>query len=161
MVFTKSNEKQPALPTEPSALPFQVPPVAWHASSRSATPFSLQSASSAPRSAMAPHMWTGITARVRGVTAARADDGESVSVSSTSASTGVAPTESTASKLATKVKVGMTTSSPEPTPRAASAVVSAAVPLETSWACAAPVRAARAASSSRAFQRPRRGPSNP
>ena len=55
----------------------------------------------------------------------------------------------------------MTTSSPAPTPSAASAVVSAAVPEETSWAWAAPVRWQSAASSSRAFQRPLRGPSKP
>ena len=46
----------------------------------------------------------------------------------------MAPTLSTASKLATNVKEGMITSSPAPMPSAASAVVSADVPLEVSCA---------------------------
>ena len=83
---------------------------------------------------MLPHICTGITALVRGVIAAATACGFSVSVSSISTSTGIAPTESTASKLATKVNVGMMISSPAPMPNAAIAVVRAAVPLLSSCA---------------------------
>src|SRR5437868_8560624 len=60
--------------------------------------------------------------------------GDNVNVSSTSARTGMAPTLNTASKEATNVNVGIITSSPEPIPKAANAVVRAAVPLDTSCA---------------------------
>ena len=83
---------------------------------------------------MLPHMCTGMMHLVRGVMAERTASGSNVSVSSTSTSTGMAPTLRTASKLATKVKVGMITSSPAPTPNAASAVDKAAVPLDVNWA---------------------------
>ena len=72
--------------------------------------------------------------RVRGVMAAFTAAGLSVKVSSTSTNTGMAPTLNTASKLATKVNVGIITSSPAPTPIAAKAVVNAPVPLEVNWA---------------------------
>ncbi len=74
-------------------------------------------------------MCTGITHLVAGVMAAFTATGFSVRVSSTSTSTGMAPTLNTASKLATKVKEGIITSSPVPIPNAAIAVVKAAVPL--------------------------------
>ena len=48
-----------------------------------------------------------------------------------SQSTGIAPIESMDSKLATKVKVGIMTSSPKPTPADAKATVRAEVPLDT------------------------------
>src|SRR4029079_18435444 len=81
--------------------------------------------------------------------------------SSISTSTGKAPTDSTASKLATKVKHGMITSSPAPMFNVASAVVSADVPLDVSCAYPQPKVSQMAASSSLAFHLPLRGPSNP
>ncbi|MNZ93454.1 hypothetical protein D3C78_1125200 [compost metagenome] len=53
-----------------------------------------------------------------------------VKVSSISTKTGIAPAAITDSKLATKVNVGIITSSPAPIPRATKAVVKAVVPLE-------------------------------
>ena len=66
-----------------------------------------------------------------------------------------------ASKVATKVNVGIITSSPCPMPATARAVVSAVVPLLTTWACLTCMRFARAASSSLVFQCPLRIPSKP
>ncbi len=106
-------------------------------------------------------MCTGMIARVLGEMAALTAPGSRVRVSSISQSTGMAPTDNTASKLATKVKVGTITSSPAPIPALARATVRAAVPLLTRWACRACMRAARAASISRAFQWPWRMGSNP
>ncbi len=106
-------------------------------------------------------MCTGITHLVLSVIASFTASGLSVSVSSISTRTGTAPTLSTASKLATKVKLGIITSSPYPTPSVASAVVSAAVPLQTSCACLEPNLLLIASSSSFAFHLPFRAPSNP
>ena len=77
-------------------------------------------------------MCTGITHFVFEVMAFLTASGFSVNESSTSTKTGIAPTLNTASKLATKVNDGIITSSPAPTPKAAKAVVKAAVPLLTS-----------------------------
>ena len=83
---------------------------------------------------MLPHICTGITHFVFGVMAAFTAAGDKVSELSISTNTGTAPTLNMASKLATKVKAGMITSSPAPIPNAAMAVVKAAVPLEVNCA---------------------------
>ncbi|MNS86218.1 hypothetical protein D3C72_1201160 [compost metagenome] len=57
-----------------------------------------------------------------------------VNDSSISTNTGIAPAAITDSKLATKVNVGIITSSPAPIPSATKAVVKAVVPLEVNWA---------------------------
>ena len=64
----------------------------------------------------------------------------------------MAPNAKMDSKLATKVKVGMMTSSPAPTPALAKATVRAAVPLLTKCTCWVCIRLLRAASISLAFQ---------
>ena len=112
-------------------------------------------------SAMLPHMCTGITHFVFDVMAAFTATGSSVRDSSISTKTGIAPTEITASKLATKVNAGIITSSPKPIPNAAIAVVRAAVPLLNSWAYLHPKVSVIFCSSSFAFQFPLRCASNP
>ena len=87
--------------------------------------------------------------------------GFNVRVSSTSTKTGIAPTLKTASKLATKVKEGMMTSSPTPIPKATIAVVKAAVPDEVSCAYWQPNVSVIAFSNSWAFHIPFLGPSKP
>ena len=59
------------------------------------------------------------------------ETGSKVKVLSISTKTGTAPEAKIDSKLATKVKEGMITSSPAPIPADARATVNAAVPLET------------------------------
>ena len=76
-------------------------------------------------------MCTGIMALVFEVIAAFTPSISSVKVSSISTTTGVAPIIMMASKLATKVKLGMITSSPAPTPATARVMLTAAVPLLT------------------------------
>ena len=79
-------------------------------------------------------------AAVRGVILAATSSGSTVSVSSTSAKTGTAPEFTTAPTVAMKVNAGTTTSSPHPTPSAASAHRSAAVPLDVAERERAPER---------------------
>ena len=86
----------------------------------------------ASKFAILPHMCTGIIALVFGVIAAFTASMSKVKVSSISTTTGVAPNIIMASKLATKVKQGIITSSPAPIPVEASARLTAAVPLERS-----------------------------
>jgi len=64
-------------------------------------------------------------------------------------------------KLATKVKLGIMISSPAPIPSAASAVVSAEVPLDVNCAYFEPKVSQIAFSNSFDFHIPFRGPSNP
>ena len=98
-------------------------------------------------SAPAPRMCTGRIALVCGVTAASTFVASKVSVSSMSQNTGTAPRWITALIVATQVYVGTITSSPGPTPRAASEVMSAPVPDVTPTACLAPIASANARSS--------------
>ncbi len=86
------------------------------------------------RFAGAPRMCTGITARVYGVTAAASAEASMFSDSSMSTNSGTAPRITTALMVAIQVYVGTATSSPGPMPRAASAVISAAVPEVTARA---------------------------
>ena len=78
-------------------------------------------------------MWTGIIALVLEVIAFSTDSISRVNVLSISTITGIAPIMIIASKLATNVKLGIITSSPDPIPEAASAIVTAEVPLLHSW----------------------------
>ena len=110
---------------------------------------------------MLPHICTGITHFVFDVIAAFTAAGDKVKLSSISTNTGMAPILKIASKLATKVNAGIITSSPAPTPKAAIAVVKAAVPLEVSCAYCEPKVLHTAASSSLDFQIPFLGPSKP
>ena len=73
---------------------------------------SLQIACKASKSAIEPHICTGIIALVFGVIAFLTAIGSNVRELSMSTNTGIAPTETTASKLATKVNAGMMISSP-------------------------------------------------
>ena len=93
-----------------------------------------------------------MTARVRGVTAAATAAGSTRNVSgSTSTSTARAPQSSTTFAVAGKVYAGTMTSSPGPISSASSARWSAAVPDETTAACAVPTASASAASNSPTF----------
>ena len=83
---------------------------------------------------MLPHICTGMIHFVLGVMAASTAAGSKVSELSISTKMGTAPTLKMASKLATKVKAGIITSSPTPTPKATMAVVKAPVPLEVNCA---------------------------
>ena len=69
-------------------------------------------------------------AAVRGPIFDATSSGSSVRVSSISANTGTAPAFTTAPIVAMNVNAGTITSSPHPTPSAASAQRNAAVPLE-------------------------------
>src|SRR5690606_31813323 len=89
---------------------------------------------------------------VLGVIAASTALGSSVKVSSISNAIGTAPQAKQASELATKVMVGIITSSPAPVPAAASATVNAAVPLDTRWQFSIPIRFGNAFSNSFAIQ---------
>ena len=81
-------------------------------------------------------MWTGSSAAVRSVTAARAASGSRLSVTgSMSANTGRAPSYSGAFAEATNENGVVITSSPAFTPAARSARCRPAVPLETAEAC--------------------------
>src|SRR6185295_12632732 len=92
-------------------------------------------------------MWTGMMARVRGVTAAAAAAGSSVSRSgSMSAKTGRAPVIMIASAEYAAESGAVITSSPGPMPTARSASASASVPVPTPIACAAPDAAANSRS---------------
>jgi hypothetical protein len=102
-----------------------------------------------------------MTALVAGVMAASNPSGERHRVSSISANTGTAPAMSTDSMVATKVKGGTITSSPAPTPQAAMAVDSAAVPLAQRCAYSTPNRRASSVSNVLAFQCPLRASSKP
>ena len=135
--------------------------MAWQASSKRRRLCLSQSAFKDFKSAMEPHICTGITTFVFGVMALSTADGFKVKVSSTSTKIGTAPIAKTDSKLATKVNVGRITSSPAPTPALAKATVKAAVPLLTTCAWFTCILAHKAASSSLAFQCPLRAPSNP
>ena len=89
----------------------------------------------------------GATTFVRAVVAAAAAAGSRVNVSSsTSAKTIRAPRATALLAVATNVIGGTTTSSPGPTPAAAYATCSAAVPLATAAQPAPPVQPARSAS---------------
>ena len=102
-----------------------------------------------------PHMWTGITTRVRGPIAASSAAGDSVIDSSMSTITGIAPTPRAATAVAMKVCAGTITSSPGPTPRPASAATRAVVPLEVSITCRTP-RCSAQRSSNRPHAEPAR-----
>ena len=83
-------------------------------------------------STVRPYRWTGITHRVRGVSACWTISAVSRAVlSSTSTKRGTAPLAVTASAVAMKLLLGTTTSSPGPTPAALSASSRAEVPDET------------------------------
>ena len=82
-------------------------------------------------SAGAPRMCTGSSARVRGVSFRTTSSGSSVSDSSTSASTGMAPVAMTALAVAFHVYAGMITSSPGPTPAPIRPQISADEPALT------------------------------
>ena len=101
-------------------------------------------------SAATPNMCTGIIAFVRGVMSFSADAASSDRVSSSSPSTGTASQATIASIVAMKVKGVVITSSPGFTPMPLSAVISAAVPLETASAYFEPVISLAAASNSSA-----------
>ncbi len=70
------------------------------------------------------------------------------SVSSMSQRIGTAPKAIIDSKVATKVNVGMITSSPAPIPALAKATVNADVPLEVIWQNSAPISFANFCSNS-------------
>jgi len=110
---------------------------------------------------MAPHIWTGMTAFVRRVITDSMASGSRQSVSSISEKTGIAPASKIPSMVAINVKGGTITSSPAPIPHAASAIRSAAVPLELRWQYPAPIRFASSDSNAFAFQFPFRTPSKP
>src|SRR5215211_228502 len=94
-----------------------------------------------------PKRCTGTTAFVLRVILAATSSGSSTSVcGSISAKTGVAPVRAIASAVAKKVKAGQTTSSPEPTPSASSAMTIASVPLATLTASGTPRYAAASCS---------------
>ena len=93
-----------------------------------------------------------MTARVRGVTAAATAAGSTRNVSgSTSTSTARAPQSSTTFAVAGNVYAGTMTSSPGPISSASSARWSAAVPDDTTAACAVPTASASASSNSATF----------
>jgi len=103
-------------------------------------------------------MCTGMIAFVYGVILRATSAGSRVSVSSTSARTGMPPTAATAAADAIQVYAGTITSSPGPTPIPCRPQISAAVPDVTATARAAPMWAANAASSSATFDGPGLGP---
>ena len=90
--------------------------------------------------------WTTMIAAVRSEILLSTSDASRPSESSISANTGTAPAHTTAFTVAMNVKDGTMTSSPQPTPRAARATRSAAVPLEVATACVAPSSSHAAAS---------------
>ena len=93
-------------------------------------------------------------AAVRSVILAATSAGSRPRVSSISAKTGTAPATTTALTVAMNVNAGTMTSSPQPTPSAASAVRSAAVPLEvaTAWAVSSLVQTASSNAAVRAWK---------
>ena len=72
----------------------------WQTSSRTSSPCLSAMAMMAFMLHAAPHMCTGITARVRGPIASRMAAGSMVMLASISTMTGIAPTESTAVAVA-------------------------------------------------------------
>ena len=86
-------------------------------------------------SQMPPHRCTGMTAAVRGVTAAVTASGSMRPSRRTSAKTGVAPARTIAAVEATKEFGGVMTSSPGPIPAAIIPNMSASVPelSATAW----------------------------
>src|SRR6266480_137431 len=101
-------------------------------------------------SAGRPWRCTGTIACVRGVTRLAASETSMLYVAgSTSANTGVAPACRTAWAVAMNPSAGTITSSPGPTPAAASATWSAEVPLFVARQKRAPTTAANSASSAR------------
>jgi hypothetical protein len=103
-------------------------PMAWAASSTIGTPI-------AGHAAGRPNRWTGSAARVRGPTAAAAAWGSALSVASTSANTGRAPTRTIAPTVAKNDSGVVTISSPGPQPSAIAIASSASVPelVPTAW----------------------------
>ena len=91
-------------------------------------------------SAVWPYSETGMIALVRGVIAASISSGSMLQVSgSTSTNTGVAPSSTIISAVATNVNGVVMTSSPGPMPSAISAISSASVPEPTLTQWLAPV----------------------
>src|SRR5918996_693611 len=146
------KERHAATPSEPHGVSRYRAPSAPAASSRSATSCGT-AVCSASHSTGRPKRWTAMAARVRGVTAAATAAESTLNVSgSTSTSTACAPQSSTTFAVAGNVYAGTTTSSPGPISRASSARCSAAVPDETTAACAVPTARASASSSSSTFR---------
>ncbi len=100
-------------------------------------------------SAATPSMCTGMIAFVRSVILRSRSSGSMFSVSSTLTITGTAPASAIASAVAMNVNDWVMTSSPRPTPSAASPTRSAAVPDDTAIACGTPSQSATLASNSR------------
>ncbi len=97
-------------------------------------------------SAALPRMCTGSSAFVREVSFRSTSAGSSVSDSSTSASTGIAPVASTAFAVAFQVYAGMITSSPAPIPRPIRAQMRADEPALTQSAYGEPMCSANSRS---------------
>ena len=93
-------------------------------------------------SAGPPNVWTTMITLVCGVILASTSAGSRLNDSSDSANTGRAACITIALKQEYQLQAGRITSSPGPTPRAASAVVSAAVPEVSPRANFVPIRAA-------------------
>ena len=121
-------------PKVPRWRPCSRPPAAWAVSSSTGIPCRSAIALIASMRAGAPIMCTGRIARVFGVILRSRSAGSMFRVRSTSVNTGTAPQSRMASQVATKVNPWVMTSSPAPTPSAARATLSAAVPELTAWA---------------------------
>ncbi len=93
-------------------------------------------------SAGLPIVWTTMITLVCGVIFASTSAGSRLNDSSDSANTGRAACITTALKHEYQLQAGRITSSPGPTPRAASAVVKAALPDVSASANFVPIRAA-------------------
>ena len=102
-------------------------------------PYFSPSAANLSISAATPNICTGIIAFVRGVTSFSAEAASRLSVSSSSPKTGTASQATIASTVAMKVKGEVMTSSPGFIQIPLSAVISAAVPLESASAYFDPV----------------------
>src|SRR6266508_2744742 len=123
-----------------------VAPWAWAASSTTGTPASPATARMAAMSTGSPYRWTGSTAAAPATEPASALGSIPPVASSTSTKRARAPAWATASTEAVKVWATVTTSSPGPTPSAASARWTAAVPEATPTARLVPQNPAKAAS---------------
>ena len=147
MILSSQKLKHPARPIVPTFRPLYSAPWACAASSTTAMPCGSANARSASKSAGWPLRCTAMIAFVRPVIRSATLSGEMQNVRGlTSANTGVARWCSTGVAEAINVCAGTMTSSPGPTPSAASSVCIAVVPelVATHWS--KPCQAANASS---------------
>ena len=157
MFFVSWNEHAPMSPIVPTGRPWYVTPIACAASSSTGcrrVP-SVEQLVHRARDVLEVHGHD--RGRARRDLAPRHRPGRASSESSTSANTGTAPALTTAPIVAMNVNAGTMTSSPHPTPSAASAHRNAAVPLDVASANAQP-NASHAAASNAATRDGVRGP---